>query len=82
MIGAIPLSERSAEMEANERLPLVKVGGRVLNLRYLVMAEDDTCPGVAPGTLRVHMAPSTLFNLAGQDARALKVILDGLARDR
>ena len=69
-------------MEANERLPLVKVGGRVLNLRYLVLAEDDTCPGVAPGTLRVHMAPSTLFNLAGQDARALKVILDGLARDR
>ena len=69
-------------MEANERLPLVKVGGRVLNLRYLVMTEDDTYSGVAPGTLRVHMAPSTLFNLAGQDARALKVILDGLARDR
>ena len=69
-------------MEASERLPLVKVGGRVLNLRYLVLAEDDTCPDVAPGTLRVHMAPGTPFNLVGQYAQALKVILDGLARDR
>lgn len=61
---------------------LVRLGHRVLNLRYLILAED--CVGepdpktLPPGTIRVTIETGRVIDLDGDDADRLRGFLEDL----
>lgn len=63
---------------------LVRVGHRVMNLRYLIVSEDaDLEPDpktLRPGTVRVKLDPGEVYDLSGTDAAAWREFMCDYAR--
>lgn len=56
---------------------LIKIGARYISLRYLIHAE----PSKPDGSLMLHLEQSDAIELVGQDADAMRSILDRCSAD-